>query len=419
MASQDYPKNFSVGDLDLECEICHSSEIKETEQGYVCADCGLVLEIQKMEYHHPYKEERIQHAVLDRTQIGNTRERYQNQFSRKFHKLNKINHTSSREDPIYMRAKVEISRLINGLEMSSNIKRSILEKYKNARDELASGTKFRNPDKLVPGVMYYHTKMNGQPLDESQLLDVSKLDKKDFNRLKLKIGEFMPEYYSRDRKEYISNRIMQIREEFELDMGFYHKAQAILEKLWEEIKCTKDDVVAGLVGSIVALCHYQDEVNVNSICKALHIQMSTIQSQVKRRIIDQFHVPGFQSLVRSADLLKKIMVKLGFFTKKDAGVSKFSKKDEEKKNGQNEDEKYLDSEIVYIELPKVMPDTHSSQPFDHSIFAVRDENSCDPTILTISLLYSLKQKPQKAQKQKIKFEISRYHYPKGPPILYC
>ena len=41
--------------------------------------------------------------------------------------------------------------------------------------------------------------------------------------------------------------------------------------------------------------------------------MSTVQTQVKRRVIERFKVPGFRSLVKSAGLLKKVMVKLGVF----------------------------------------------------------------------------------------------------------
>jgi reverse gyrase len=39
--------------------------------------------------------------------------------------------------------------------------------------------------------------------------------------------------------------------------------------------------------------------------------MSTVQTQVKRRIIERFKVPDFRSLVKSASLLKKVMTKLG------------------------------------------------------------------------------------------------------------
>jgi len=39
--------------------------------------------------------------------------------------------------------------------------------------------------------------------------------------------------------------------------------------------------------------------------------MSTIQSQVKKRIFDRFKVSGFISLIKSSSILKKIMVRQG------------------------------------------------------------------------------------------------------------
>jgi hypothetical protein len=52
-------------------------------------------------------------------------------------------------------------------------------------------------------------------------------------------------------------------------------------------------------------------VSVSTLCKRVGIEMSTVQTQVKRRIIERFKVPDFRSLVKSAGLLKKVMAKLG------------------------------------------------------------------------------------------------------------
>ena len=65
-------------------------------------------------------------------------------------------------------------------------------------------------------------------------------------------------------------------------MEFFYQAKKILYKLWESINNTKDDVIAGLVCSISALCSYRESVSVNAICMRLDIKMSTIQTQVKR-----------------------------------------------------------------------------------------------------------------------------------------
>lgn len=430
MASQNYPKNYSVSDLELTCDLCNSSKIVETSEGYVCSKCGVVLEIQKMEYHRPYEVEKLQHAILDTTQIGHARERYRNKQSHKFHKLNKINKTSSRNDSTDIRAKVEVSRLLNVLNISPKFKESIYVKYKEARSEIDPGTKYRNPDKLVPGIIYFHFKYNCLPINELKLLEMAKIDKKEFDRLKLKLIELMPKYYKRNRREFILNRIMQLKEVYELDMIFYHEAKSLLLKLWEEIKCTKDDVIAGLVSSIICLCYYRDKINVHSICKTFNIQMSTIQSQVKRRIFERFNVPGFQSLVNSANILKGVIEKLGIITLKDQeeeDIEKLSRVNKINDGINNDENRKLRgkkiafkapgkiTDIVYINIDNMMPCLNSTEINDLHLFVVKDKRTLDPILIRLLISYPKKNKKMKPKQEHIEFEISRYHFAKGPP----
>ncbi|MEJ2251991.1 MAG: hypothetical protein P8Y97_20320 [Candidatus Lokiarchaeota archaeon] len=193
------------------------------------------------------------------------------------------------------------------------------------RSQLAKGTKYRNIQILTPIVIYISLKLKLIPINQYEVLEIGHINKKDFNAFKLQIYRVKPEYIERNRKEYVIRRIFEIREHFGLDMEFYNVAVSILEKMWGVIKNTTDDVIAGVISSIVLLCNYQDQdnINVNSLCQMLGIRMSTIQSQVKRKIFQRLKIPGFQSLVRSSDLLKTIMEKLGFLqgkTEKDEKV---------------------------------------------------------------------------------------------------
>jgi hypothetical protein len=90
-------------------------------------------------------------------------------------------------------------------------------------------------------------------------------------------------------------------------MAFYYQCKKILYRLWDIIKNTKDDVITGLVASISVLCSFNEKVSVSSLCDKIGIKMSTIQSQVKKRIFEQFKVTGFTTLIKSSDRLKKIM----------------------------------------------------------------------------------------------------------------
>ncbi|MFW9879581.1 MAG: hypothetical protein ACFFG0_41425, partial [Candidatus Thorarchaeota archaeon] len=98
---------------------------------------------------------------------------------------------------------------------------------------------------------------------------------------------------------------------FNLDMDFYLLSKNILDKLWEYINNTKDDVVAGLCASIAVLCAFKDRVSTYKVCKFLNIKMSTIQLQVKEKICKRFKISGFTTLVRSAELLKVFLREIG------------------------------------------------------------------------------------------------------------
>ena len=59
-----------------QCDVCGSVDIIETCEGYSCRGCGIVLEVQKLEYHRPYDKDILQYAVINRTQIGTKTERF-------------------------------------------------------------------------------------------------------------------------------------------------------------------------------------------------------------------------------------------------------------------------------------------------------------------------------------------------------
>ncbi|KKK76623.1 hypothetical protein LCGC14_2861780, partial [marine sediment metagenome] len=76
----------------LECDICGSTDIVDTDRGYVCRNCGIVLEIQKLQYDKPYNEDIVHYSeVLSTTQVGTKRERLISPDSRRLDRLNRYN----------------------------------------------------------------------------------------------------------------------------------------------------------------------------------------------------------------------------------------------------------------------------------------------------------------------------------------
>ncbi|TFF85421.1 MAG: hypothetical protein EU517_01655, partial [Promethearchaeota archaeon] len=191
--------NNSVPEPFLECDLCHSRDIREVSEGYVCRECGCVLEVQKFEYYQPYDKDIVQYAVLSKTKIGSKRERRQITNGTKFEKLNKMHSINSNEENLKISAKVEIRRILAALKLTRSLENTLFQKYQAIREQISPRTKYRSPEKLVPIVIYYYHKLNNIPINEQELLEVSKISKRDFNDFKLQINEFIPHYAERNR----------------------------------------------------------------------------------------------------------------------------------------------------------------------------------------------------------------------------
>ncbi len=416
MAIKNNPENPSVSDMDLTCDLCKSKEILETNQGYVCSECGLVLQTPRMQYHRPFMQKKIQHEVSNgSTSIGYQKERLRDKHSSQLKRLQKIQQTKSNEDYINQFASIEISRLLTGLSLPRSFKDPIFKVFKEIRKQLQKGTKYRNPDKLLPTLIYFYCKKESMAINEQKLLDIAKVEKKEYNYCKLKISRLIPEYYERDRKDLIMNKVLGISEQYNLGMDFYYDAKKVLINLWEGVKCTTDDVIAGLISSVAVLCNYRNKITISSICSALNIQMSSIQSQVKRKLIKRFNVPGFESLVKSADLVKTIIYKVGILknqkTEEDIKTINSDKVSNKREN---------ESKIIEVKV-KAYAQNPSNQSGEQYIFAINN-NNLNPLYLMLKInKFKKKRKVIKNRSEfqkQLKFHSIVFHYPTGPPEIY-
>ncbi len=300
------------------CDLCDSEEIIETHEGYVCQGCGVVLEAQKLRYDRPYNNDLVHHARhLGLTQIGTKNERLNSIHSSEFNRLHKYNTRVKYRKEIDIKATDEISAIFGALNLPRTFQTPILQKFK----EIYSGFKwksiYRNVEKLVPVVIYYYLKFNNIICSEIELLEVSQITKKEFGHFKLQVKSYFPNHTKIKRQEFISQKLLLVKEHFGLDMVFYHFARKIMCKLWDSIQNTKDDVIAGLCSGIAVLCSYKGVVTVNEICKRLGIGMSTIHAQVKKNVFTRLKIKGYTSLVESAELLRKVVIKLGLLKREE------------------------------------------------------------------------------------------------------
>ncbi len=397
-----------------QCDVCNSTDVIETREGYTCRACGIVLEIQKLEYHRPYDADIVQYAVLGKTQIGFRSERRRMQRSAKLEGLSKIDASRPTEETFNIAVKVEAKRILTALGFSSGDVEVIVRKVKQFRASLEKGTKYRSAEMLVPCVIYAYYKENGKPISEKELLGVSKVSKNDFNSFKFSIIRIWPEYQERDRKQYIKERILEVSEHFNLGMSFYYQSKRILDRFYDVIKNTKDDVVVGLVTSITLLCSQKKEVSVSAICERLGVKMSTIHRQVEKRVIQRLNVPGFVSLVKSADLLKRVMNKLGVLDPAFTDLGEIS-----------EGEEQCDDivQIILGDASQVFNNLNESEEYylvvkDVSGYLVasvaKNQNNDNSTNFQD---VSLSNKKGNMDEEGVKVELWRYHNPTGPPSV--
>jgi hypothetical protein len=283
---------------------------------------------------------------------------------------------------------------------------------------LGKGTKYRSPEKLIPCIIYFHYKKNNKPISEINLLEIAHISKKDFNTFKLQMLEMWPNYQERNRKDYILQRILEICEHFNLGINFYYQTKKILYHFYESIKNTKDDVIVGLVSSITLLCSERQDLKVCNICKHLNIKMSTIQTQVKKRIFKHFHVTNYISLIRSRTILKRIIIKLGIL---DPYLIKFEQEEEFEPEFGAEDF----SRVVSLGSARPIFNTYDNRKYYVNVLKVITDKELMIT-LVIKPHYSLQNIHQSCgfrstsendDDNAILVELWKYQYPTGPPFI--
>ncbi|MBY9017896.1 MAG: hypothetical protein KGD66_03590 [Candidatus Lokiarchaeota archaeon] len=396
-------EDYSLDNDISTCDACDSTNIKETREGYVCGNCGIVLSSLVLEYHHPYDKTVIQNAPRGKTQIGFYKERVSKAQSVQLKKWQQLDSERDREEDVKIKAQREIKRILSGLSLPLTESQPIYKQFSAIRKVLQHGTKFRSPDRLVPITIYFHFKLNCKGINEQELLEISQISKKEFNAFKLQVKNFIPYYYKRDRKNYILQKILQITEEFGMDMEFYDTAKRIMYTFWEIIKNTKDDVIAGVVCSIVALCDKQKRLKVNAICSNLGIQMSTIQRQVEQNVFNHMRVKGFKSLVKSKNLLRKIMIRLGLI--------------------EQDEEMPMFQSLTEIKLGSAQKIFNPHENIEYYMYAVNTTSGSvillnKPPIDNEQEFSSLKKiiPIGTPGSEKIIIKMRSYHYPKGPPL---
>ncbi|MHA2180438.1 MAG: hypothetical protein ACXAAH_03335, partial [Promethearchaeota archaeon] len=214
----------------LRCDACNSYDVVETGEGYVCRNCGIILQIQRFQYDIPFNKSQIQNERgLGKSNLGTKKERALSPNYSKLKRLNKQNSLLKYENGIDKKGKEEITRIISSLNLPYTLKEDFFKRFKEVWLKLNPKTSYRNPEKLSATIIYFCMKLRNLVINEQELIDISILSKQEFNDFKFQIARYIPEYALRKRQEYICQILWEATETLKLGISFYFQAKTILE----------------------------------------------------------------------------------------------------------------------------------------------------------------------------------------------
>jgi len=135
--------------------------------------------------------------------------------------------------------------------------------------------------------------------------------------------------------------------------------------------------------------------------------MSTIQSQVKRNVFGCFGVKGFTTLVKSSDILVRIMEKLGLLEAKGLALREVR-------------EVVASDEHVELVLGSATEIFNVHDNVDYYLLAVRGKNAT-PLVVTLQinenpLDFEVQKKSMYYRRELMNFQVHRYYRGKDPPL---
>ena len=288
------------------CYHCNSNEISEINYGFVCRTCGTVQELIKFDPDTSIDKIQFQNSATSKTTIGNEGERKRAKNSGKIHNLSKLNSFKQYKDDIIGIAFIRAKTVIEKLGRSTKDASIIIRKFKEIRPYIRPKSKFRNPENAIPCIIYFYYKEANIVIDVETLLEVAEISKIELNEFRKQMELFWPAYKTRDRKKYILTRMGGV-------IGYeylYNQSKKILDKFWDLIKDSKDDVIAGLITGIAITLSKCEKLTLYSICMFLNITQSSLQKSIQTKLFDRL---GIRNKVKGFKKRVEFLEERGFF----------------------------------------------------------------------------------------------------------
>ena len=288
------------------CLECGSDSIFVSSGYHACKGCGFVSKdlVFEKQIFNSYSNNTRSYVI--NTTIGNHFERIRHQYTR-MNSMIKLDRQKSKPQSLIQNAKEEIGRLLIILRLPEKDKGVILTHFKDFYSKIKKGKKFKNPEILVPCIIFvYYKYFKSRSISSIELINYSKITRKEFNSFLTHYNHLWAEN-KMDEQSMVLNLILNVTEEYNLGMDFYYQSEKILLGLWEHIYDTTAQIMAGFACSLTILCIGGYKVRTNNICEKLNISMSNISKKFKDKIVKRFKLENYKSLVKSAELIKRFL----------------------------------------------------------------------------------------------------------------
>ena len=292
------------------CEECGSDLFIASNGYHTCKGCGFVSEGLVLEEQIFYSHENKASSYFKNTTIGTRLERIRLQYTSRMNSMIKLDCDKNKHQLLIQGAREEIKTLLFILRLPEKDIRVIFTVFKDFHPKIQKGTKFRNPEKLIPCIIFvYYKYYESRPISSIELVNYSKITQKELNNF-LTHNSHLWAGYNMDKLSMVLKLILKVTEEYKLGMDFYYQSEKILLGLWEYICDTTEQILAGFACSLTILCIGGYKVRASNICEKLNISMSNISKKFKDKIVKVFKLENYKTLVKSAELIKRFLIGL-------------------------------------------------------------------------------------------------------------
>ena len=202
-------------------------------------------------------------------------------------------------------------KIISSLHLPADkkVKHACFTLFLDVYNKIKRSTKFSGPQNLSPITILMFFNMKGRNVTIKDITDTLNISDKDMRQGLKKVIKVYPEYLEKDKKLLALNRIKQIQAKFRLPAHFIPNATAIMDKFWSYISNTKENVIAGTVCTLTIIAMGLERYNYSQICESIGIAPSTVIYQIKNKLFNSLHIPGFQSVSKSREMIKDLIMK--------------------------------------------------------------------------------------------------------------